>query len=496
MSYAGGINSFGGTLNLEKTDVVDNSGYGITAEGEVRILNATIMRHSKKGIQFGDGIMTIQNTQITHNSINSLNGASDTVGGGIAIGTNGEAEISNTTISGHHAVRGGGIYNEGKLTLEESSIIDNKSDYAGGGIYNLGDIAIKTSTIANNQDLYHGGGITIENGVGSIFNSTISSNESNWSGGGIYVKNGSLNVESSTIAENVLLSGSGRGGGIFEENSTVNMQNSIVASSQGICSDCYGAIYSYGYNLIEDKSNCNISGNTASDIYGEDPLLGVLADNGGPTLTHALLQNSPALFVGSCQRINGMKLSYDQRGIERPQGPWAPIHGCDRGSYERIVGVANLYVDIKYPPTTVTLGEQYKYQFEIENLGPDPATQVELVLELDENLIVNSVPNYCTVSSTANNINCEVGDIAVNELVDIEISFTPDGGRHIYNFYELTLNEDSNPATWPAGSLPIMKVEESDSRNTIPNKYFGQRFNKKDYVPIEREDGEMWRLCE
>ena len=56
-----------------------------------------------------------------------------------------------------------------------------------------------------------------------------------------------------------------------------------------------------------------------------EPLLGALADNGGPTLTHALLTGSPAIDAGN----DAACPATDQRGVTRPQG----AH-CDIGSYE------------------------------------------------------------------------------------------------------------------------------------------------------------------
>ena len=98
---------------------------------------------------------------------------------------------------------------------------------------------------------------------------------------------------------------------------TVTAQNSII-SSQG--TDCSGAISSNGYNLASDSS-CGLSG--TADLSNIDPQLGPLQNNGGGTLTHALLVGSPAIDSGSgCPAV-------DQRGVARPFGP-----ACDRGAYE------------------------------------------------------------------------------------------------------------------------------------------------------------------
>jgi hypothetical protein len=82
-------------------------------------------------------------------------------------------------------------------------------------------------------------------------------------------------------------------------------------------------ITSGGANVISDGS-CNWNGTT--DQSSTDALLGALADNGGPTLTHALIASSPAIDAagaGACPAV-------DQRGVTRPPGA-----GCDSGSFER-----------------------------------------------------------------------------------------------------------------------------------------------------------------
>jgi hypothetical protein len=80
---------------------------------------------------------------------------------------------------------------------------------------------------------------------------------------------------------------------------------------------------SNGHNLATDGT-CNLV--AAGDQANTDPVLGPLADNGGPTRTHALLPGSPAIDAadpGQCPVA-------DQRGIARPQGP-----SCDVGAFER-----------------------------------------------------------------------------------------------------------------------------------------------------------------
>ena len=97
--------------------------------------------------------------------------------------------------------------------------------------------------------------------------------------------------------------------------------------------DCDGSITSEGYNLIEFITGCSVTGDTTGNIIGVDPMLGPLADNGGPTLTMEPLPGSPAIDAGSCS-----DQTRDQRGLPRPvDDPGAPNvdDGCDVGAVEK-----------------------------------------------------------------------------------------------------------------------------------------------------------------
>jgi len=95
--------------------------------------------------------------------------------------------------------------------------------------------------------------------------------------------------------------------------------------------DCYSinSLNSQGYNLASDAS-CHF--NATGDLNSTDPKLGPLQDNGGATLTHALLPGSPAIDAGSCPGE-----TTDQRGYPRPvdfPGVADTADGCDIGAFE------------------------------------------------------------------------------------------------------------------------------------------------------------------
>jgi hypothetical protein len=99
----------------------------------------------------------------------------------------------------------------------------------------------------------------------------------------------------------------------------------MFKNKNNIIADCGGFFTSLGNNLIQDISDCIIIGDFIHWAVHLEPL----DDNGGPTLTHALNRNSPAIDAGECTDSTGAPVTLDQRGEPRPQGD-----GCDIGAYE------------------------------------------------------------------------------------------------------------------------------------------------------------------
>jgi parallel beta helix pectate lyase-like protein len=226
------------------------------------------------------------------------------------LGPSGDLTIEGLTLtSGGTApspVAGGGIFNEGTLTVRNSAITENYGALGGGGISSDGEVSVENSTISANQTGGDGAGLEIDDGTASLRNLTVTGNE-------------------------LGLGGLGDGGGVHAEaGAGVTLSNTIVAGNSYLAGpplapDCSGAIVSTGNNLIGSTAGCTFTA-TASDLLAVNPLLGPLAFNGGPTETHALLPGSPAIDKGAgCPAT-------DQRGTARPQGP-----GCDIGAYELVL---------------------------------------------------------------------------------------------------------------------------------------------------------------
>jgi CSLREA domain-containing protein len=267
---------------------------------------------------------------------------SQSFGGGI-IRNAGVLSLTDVTIMGGSTGPsgfGGGVYIYNPsgypvVTMTNSTIRDNNiaGGYGGGIAVLNGQLTLIDSSVVSNSTAAVGGGIFIASGNLTLKNTTISHNSATdvtSDGGGIYISAGMINLNANnvTLAEN---STQGRGGGIFVENNfaPLNFSNTLVAGNAASSGpECYtfnGALNSLGSNLVEDTSDCTITGTAV--ISNSSPLLLPLDYYTGPTLTHAIEVTSPAKDVGgsgaACEAT-------DQRGWTRP----AP---CDIGAFEYIL---------------------------------------------------------------------------------------------------------------------------------------------------------------
>jgi hypothetical protein len=134
-----------------------------------------------------------------------------------------------------------------------------------------------------------------------------------------------MELESCTVSDNV--APSTENSGLMNWNE-LYLQNTIVVANTAF--SCANPVTSLGYNLDDDDS-CGLA--AVSDLSGTDPPLGPLADNGGPTLTHALLMDSPAIDAGDLSDFPAT----DQRGYDRPNdGNPDGIPAPDIGAFENV----------------------------------------------------------------------------------------------------------------------------------------------------------------
>ena len=284
------------------------------------------------GHNYGTGELDLTGCVISQNTVIA------TYGGGLATDVGGgTVNLLGCTVSANTSnFYAGGIYNGSgaTMTITESTILDNVLTVDpfggagdGGGISNDGTLTIDRSTIAYNTNGRGNGGGINNQGTLTVTNSTFFYNIAAQDGGAIESV-GSTTLTNCTITVNTasqqFSSGQTRNGGGGLANfgnffSTPTLKNTIVAGNDSPTNpDVAGEIISHGYNLIGDGTGGAIIPMTGDQIGTSaapiDPLLGPLQDNGGPTETCALLGGSPALDAGGA--VEG--LAGDQRNMPRP----------------------------------------------------------------------------------------------------------------------------------------------------------------------------------
>ena len=347
----GGIYLSGGSLTLTNSSILDNivtagPGGGIyQISGNTTITNSQINYNEASlhagGIHHDVGILQLQDSQVSHNT-------SAEAGGIYKIG--GEFHIVRSSINHNEATttNTGGIFSIGSLfTITDSDISYNASAGGVGGIYNIGaNFTLTNSLVSFNEAQNFAGGILVEGSSFIVTNSTISSNTAGGHAGGL-LSNAITNIYNTTIVNNVADnndSGNGDGGGIFVGPGTT-ISNSIIANNVdkgNEAPDCIGALSSTGYTLLGEDTGCTFTTSTGDQIgtltSPINPLLEDLADNNGPTMTHALQLSSPALDAGNpagCLDHSATALTTDGRGFLRPQdGNGDDSAICDLGAFE------------------------------------------------------------------------------------------------------------------------------------------------------------------
>jgi len=375
-NWGGAVFSDAGVVELVRTQVTENTaqaGGGLYNRSGVMTLtdsevSLNVAQGGGGGITSGaesaNASLVLERTSVTGNDV------VDGGGGAMWAFRDGsytsDLDIIRSTISGNSAGRTtGGIRGENaRIDIEDSTIDGNTAGWACGGLFlegGAGDIdrtTISNNTVLNTIDYGSGGGICITDNTTTITNSTISGNVVlgpstgqlySGRGGGVSVLGGAFGgtptvdtvviVEDSTICDNTTEL---YGGGIsvYRESGTmavtVELRNTIVAENLeaggAVLGNCVeespATIASLDFNLADDAT-CNLVG--TDDLVVADVMLGVLADNGGPTVTHLPETGSPAIDTGD----DVMCPDIDQRGYPRPRdGSGDGLVRCDRGAVE------------------------------------------------------------------------------------------------------------------------------------------------------------------
>jgi len=350
----GGIYNQGGVVALQRTTVFGNAASGSNGGiggdgGDGSQFGGNGGRGGSGAEGFGGGIYNLGTVSVT-NCIFQFNFAAGGDGG--AGGVGGIGSFPGVAGDGGRgaAAFGGGIYNLGTLTVNNSTFLtnnaaggdsahagpgfsdngDNGGASYGGAIYNSSALWITNSSFTEN--LSRGGR------GGDVYTASYleAGNGGNAYGGAIYSSN-SMTLVNCTVATNNATGGTNGvsaypgnsgstgqslGGGIHRASGTVTLRNTILAKGTSGANGS-GAITDGGYNLSSDAS-CNFTSAFGSS-NNVNVRLAALANNGGVAPTLALLTGSPAIDSGDPANCGGI----DQRGIARPQG-----FRCDIGAYE------------------------------------------------------------------------------------------------------------------------------------------------------------------
>jgi hypothetical protein len=349
------------------TDTQTGSGGAIRNMENLTILNCVISdSYTSNGGAVsnasGAGTLTITDSIISGNSADD--------GGGLFV-ESGSANITRTRFEGNYAQNvGGAIINRGfPITITDSTFIDNGAgnpesplefNGAGGAIATYGStLTISGTTITGNDVGNQGGAIFNENSAVTISNSTISGNSADHEGGAIYNKyttGASFTIRHSTITGNSA-GASDSGGGIFSGAGATSpvLNHTIVAGNvRGTSTpDDLAGSFSAQFSLIGLKGSATITdippgGNQIGIASAINAMLGPLANNGGLTMTHALLSGSPAIDTGNAAAVagSGNVPLFDQRGT-----PFGRIVDGDNAGGARIdIGAFEL-VFVNNPPT-------------------------------------------------------------------------------------------------------------------------------------------------
>jgi hypothetical protein len=219
---------------------------------------------------------------------------------------------------------GGGIFDTGSLTVQDSTVSSNRAAASGGGIGVFGGtLNAGRDAIVNNSagpDLGAGGGVavSVDSYCCSVTDSTIAANvaEGSATAAGAFVSLGGLRLYGDTIAGNRAPAGAG---GIESYFATLDIGGTLLAQNPPLdCARPAGAIVAHGGDLADDSS-------CPAEQSGVDPKLQPLGDNGGPSRTMAITASSPAYDA------NTLCAGTDQRAVSRVQ---LGASRCDIGAYQ------------------------------------------------------------------------------------------------------------------------------------------------------------------
>jgi hypothetical protein len=270
-----------------------------------------------------NGFLFVANSEISNNSTTGSGGGIANFGRTILTD---RTRVNNNALGiGNIADLGGGLVNDGELTIINSSVANN----TGEGIYNRENLLLINTTVSGNTEE----GLFNNGAASGLVNTTISGNNR----GGIGNFDSSLTISNSTIANNTSNSTVTAGGIDNRNGGIVFLRNTIVAGNRNTAGnpiDLSGHFYGNNNNLIGVLTGANGTIGTGSDIVNPNPGLTPLQNNGGFNLTHALFAGSPAINGG-----NNARVVFDDEDLDNDGNRLEPIPFDGRGTgFSRIVG--------------------------------------------------------------------------------------------------------------------------------------------------------------
>lgn len=255
------------------------------------------------------------------------------IGGAVFAYHGDQLSIESSTLSGNSSNSGGAI-NAGELnnfSINNSTLSENNGGDAGGAVFirSSESVSISNSTLSGNS-AGRGGAVSIHNANSlSIINSTLSGNLADLRGGAVYAHDAhDLNFSNSILSGNVALAS---GSEIyFKGGSTATSAFSLLGDTSQSFVDAFTAFTPSVTSIIATATT--VAGLANPGATALNSIISPLADNGGLTLTHILVANSPAIDEGDNLVCSAAPiLNLDQLGGARPMNSV-----CDIGSVEYI----------------------------------------------------------------------------------------------------------------------------------------------------------------